>query len=122
MDEPGLMCLGQRIRNLGCDLDGFAIRQRSRREQGSQRLATNHLHCDIVRAVEVSKLVNGDDIGMIQRGGRLGFALEPAESLRVVCYVVGQEFESNKATEIDVLCFVNNPHSSTAKLFNHPVM
>ena len=60
--------------------------------------------------------------GMIQRRGSPGFALEAAESLGVVRYIVGQEFKGNEATEIDVLCLVNNPHSSAAQLFNHPVM
>src|SRR5579863_663615 len=122
MNEAGFMRLGQRIGNLRCNRDSLAIRQWSGREQGTQRLATNQLHCNIVRAVQVTEFVNSNDVGMIQRRGRLGFALEAAESLRVVRYVVGQEFESNKATEIDVLCFVNNPHPSAAKLFNHAVM
>jgi len=36
----------------------------------------------------VAELVDGDDIGMIQRRCRLGFALKAAESLGVVRYVV----------------------------------
>src|SRR5579864_6300181 len=122
MNEAGLMRLGQRVGNLGSDGDCLAKRHCPRTDQRPQRLTPNHLHCDIGRAVQVSKFVNGHNVWMVQRRGGLGFALEAAESLGVVSYVVGQEFKSNKATEVGVLCLVNNSHSPAAKLFNHAVM
>lgn len=80
------------------------------------------MDCDIVRAVQVAKFVNAHNVRMVQRRGSLGFTLEATESLRVVRYVVGQEFKSHKATEVGILCFVDNAHSPAAKLFNHTVM
>ena len=47
----------------------------------------------------VVDLVNGADIGMVQRGGGLRLALEAAESLRIFGDVIGQELEGHEAAE-----------------------
>ena len=59
---------------------------------------------------------------MIQRRRILGFALEAAQGLRVLGYIVGQEFESDKATEIRVLGLVHHTHPPAAQLLDNAVM
>ena len=70
----------------------------------------------------VVNFVDRADVRMIQRGGGLGFALKAAESLRVFGYVVGQELESDKATEFDVLSLVDHTHAAAAELLDDAVV
>jgi hypothetical protein len=59
---------------------------------------------------------------MIQCGGRLSFALKAAEGLGVFGYVVRQELEGYKATEFDILSFVDHAHSAAAQLLDNAVV
>ncbi len=64
-----------------------------------QRHALQKLHGDEVRAILLANVVDRADVGMIQRRGRLRFALEAVQRLRVSGDVFGQELESDKAME-----------------------
>src|SRR5215469_8782253 len=46
--------------------------------------------------IVLADFINRADVRMIQCRGSLGFALEAAQSLRVLCYIVGEEFESHR--------------------------
>src|ERR1700683_2731778 len=59
---------------------------------------------------------------MIKSRGRLGFALETAEGLRILGYVVGQEFQCYKAAELHILGFINYAHTTGAEFFDYAVM
>ena len=48
--------------------------------------------------------------------------LAAVEGLRVFGYLVGQELEGNKPTELDVLGLVDHSHAATAKLLNDAVV
>src|SRR6202034_477144 len=56
------------------------------------------------------------------RGGRLGFALEAGECLRVFGYVVRQEFQGYKAAELHIFGFVDHPHATAAQLLDDAVV
>ena len=62
------------------------------------------------------------DVRMIQCRSRLGFALKAAECRWVFGYVVGQELQGNKPSELHILCFVNYTHPTTAELLNDAVV
>ena len=53
--------------------------------------------------------------GMIQGGGCLGFAAESFECLRVLRYLVWQEFQCDEAVEAYVFGFVDHTHSTAAE-------
>ena len=53
-----------------------------------QRGALQILHRDEGAAVLLADVMNGADVGMIQRGGGAGLALEPAERLPVESQIV----------------------------------
>jgi len=72
--------------------------------------------------VLVVNFVNCADIRMIQCRGGLGFTLEAAKRLQVFGYVIGKELESDKATELYILSFVDNTHASAAQLLDDAVM
>ncbi len=80
------------------------------------------LHRDEGLSVLVINLVDGADIRMIQCGRSLGFALKAGECLRVFGYIVGQELESHKAIEFDILGLIDDTHPAAAQLLDDAVV
>ncbi len=87
-----------------------------------QRHAVEKLHGDEHIAMLIVNFIDGTNVRVVQCGGGLGFALEPAERLRVFGYVVRQEFERDKAIEFDVLSLVHHAHATAAKLVHDTIM
>ncbi len=67
-------------------------------------------------------IVNRADVGMIEGGGGLGFALEALQGLMVLGHFFRQELERDEAVELGVLGLVDNTHPTAPKLLNNPVM
>ena len=80
------------------------------------------LHGDEGAAVLLADVMNGADVGMIQRGRGASLALEPAQRLPVASQFVRQELERDEATEPGVLRFVNHAHSAAAELLDDAVV
>ena len=70
----------------------------------------------------LADFVDGADVGMVQCGGGLGFALKTAESLGVLGYFVGQKLESDEAAEFGVLGLVDHTHPAAAELLDDAVV
>ena len=70
----------------------------------------------------VINFVDGADVGMIQRRGGLGFALEARQRLRVFGNFVGQELEGDKAAKLDVFGLVDHTHAAAAEFLNDAVV
>ena len=87
-----------------------------------QGVAIQKLHGDESLAVLLANVVNRADVGMVERGCSLGFALEAAECLRVAGHFVGQEFQAYKTVQPSVLGLVNHPHPAAAELFDNAVV
>ena len=96
--------------------------QRTPRDAVLERDTVQELHDDERMPIVLADLVNCADVRMIQRRGSLGFALEAAQRLRVLRNIVGQEFESDKATEVGILGLVHHTHPTAPKLFDDAVM
>ena len=62
-------------------------------------LALEQFHGDKRAAFEFSNIVNGADVGMIERGCGARFAAESLDGLRVLGNVVGKEFQRNVAAQ-----------------------
>ena len=67
-------------------------------------------------------LVDRADVGMVQSGSGLRFALKALEGLRVVGYIVGQELQGDEAAELGVLGLVDDAHAAAAELFDDAVV
>ena len=78
MDDSGGVGGGEAVGDLRGDVDklpnwdGFAVKQRA------QRLAFEEFAHDVLLPVFDAEVVDGDDIGMIERGDGAGFAFEAA--------------------------------------------
>ena len=87
-----------------------------------QGQAVEELHGDEGLAALVVNFVDGADVGMIQSGGGLRFALETGQGLGIFGNFVGQEFERYEAAEFEVFGFVDNPHAATTELFDDSIV
>ena len=67
MDDPRLMCCGQRGSHLFGDIEHFADLHRPALHALSQRLAFDKLGGDEVRPVRLADLINREDVRMVER-------------------------------------------------------
>jgi len=122
VDDPFGVRGIERVGNLDCEpeehigLDGFA------RDAMPQRHAVEKLHDDEGMAIFLPNLMDGTDIGMIQRRSRLRLALKPRQGLGVFDDVIGQEFQRDKSVEGYILCLVDDPHSAAAQFLDDAVV
>ena len=87
-----------------------------------QRQAVQKLHDDEWLPVLLSDFMDGADVGMVECGGCLCFALKTGECLRIFRNFIGQKLQSNKAAELDVLGFINHAHAAAAELLHDAVV
>ena len=87
-----------------------------------QSFAVETFHGQVGLAVGFADVVNGADVGMIQRGGGARFAAEAFERLRVFGQFIGEEFQRDEAAEVGVLSLVNHAHAATAEFFDDAVV
>ena len=83
MNNPFLMRRRYSARNLLRILARLAHRQRPRTQPLAQRLAFQKFRDDIRRAIVLAKIMNRQDVGMIERRNRLRLLLEPQHPLRI---------------------------------------
>jgi hypothetical protein len=73
-------------------------------------------------AVVLAEIVNGADVGMVQRRGSAGFQAKALEALRIASDVFGEKLESDRASEVGIFGFVDDAHSAAAEFFEDPVV
>ena len=74
---PGRVGLGESFGDLGGEIEEAPGRERlSRGEQLAQGLSLDELHGDVEGAVGLADVVDGQDVGVVESGGRSGFLLE----------------------------------------------
>jgi hypothetical protein len=71
---------------------------------------------------EITDVVDGANIRVIQCGGRLRLTLEAAKRLRITSHLVGQELEGNEAVEAGIFGLIDDAHTPAAELFDHAVV
>ena len=81
-----------------------------------QRLALEQLHGDERLALVLADVVDRADVGVLERGGRAGLALQPLERLRVPAQLLRQELQRHAAAELQVLRLVDDAHAAAAEL------
>ena len=120
-DALGVRCV-EPFGNLHRKIEEFVDFERFASDALPQRLALEELHRKKIPAAHLSNLVDGADIGMVQCGGSSRFAAKPLRRLRVVDQLVGEEFEGDAATELEILGFIDLTHTSAANLFQYPIV
>ena len=78
-------------------------------------MAIEKFHGDEGAAFGFADVVDGADVGVIEGGGGLRFALETGERLRIGGDVFGEEFECDEAMEAGVFGFVDDAHAAATE-------
>jgi hypothetical protein len=76
---------GQSSGNLDSDLEDWAEVKFLLSHVLSERIAFDEFRADKVHIIFATNFVNGENVGMIQRGGRPGFLLKTSQSFLIGC-------------------------------------
>ena len=87
----------------------------------AQRHSLQKLHGYEGATVLLADIVNGADVGMVQRRCSLGFALKAGQGNGAAGQVVGQELEGNETMQADVFSFVDHPHAAAPEFLEDAV-
>ncbi len=79
----------ERIRDFNGQQEQLLVIQRTAGDDVFKRQAVQILHGDECSSLLLSDVVNGADVGMIQGGRRLRFALETGQRLRITANFLG---------------------------------
>ena len=115
MDDAGAMSVGQRRRHLDADVDRRRGVEGTASCEVAERPAVHELVGDEVRARRVADVVNRDDVRVIQRRRRPGFADESGQAVRVAGKGGWQHLQRHLAAEADVLSEIHLAHSALAE-------
>ncbi len=91
-------------------------------DQVFQGLAAETLHHDEQISLVLADLVDGADVGVVQRRRCAGLAAEAFEGLGVLGRDVGEEFQSDETAELSVFRFVDDTHPAATEKFEDAVM
>ena len=84
--------------------------------------ALHELHHDEGAAIMFLNVVDGADIGVIQRRGGPRFTLETLQHLSVFGNIVRQEFQRDEASQAHVFGLVDHAHTAAAEFLDNPIM
>ena len=112
----------ERVGNFDAEVEQRFDFERTSADQVLQRFSVEAFHGEIGVAAVFADVVNGTDVGMIQRGRGFGFAAKTFEGLRVARQILGEKFQRDETVEAGVLRFVNDAHASAAQFFDDAVM
>ena len=115
MDDALLVGRRQPARDLGADLDGLAHGQGAARHALAQRLAFEQLRHDVGRALVVTRVVDRQDVGMVELARGAGLLLEAAEPVGVGREGGGQDLDRHVARQARVAGAVDLAHSARAQ-------
>ena len=79
------------------------LRRQPAVDQLLQRAALDVLHRDVVGAVELAAVEDGDDVRVLEAGRRLGLAAEALDELAVLGEAAVQDLQRDLALQVGVL-------------------
>jgi len=112
----------QRIGDLGSERQQHSNLQRAPGDAIAERQPVQKLHGDEGFAALPADVVNGANIGMIQRGGGLSLELKSRQRVRVSGNLFRQELEGHEAMQPRVLSFVHHAHTATTQFLEDAVV
>jgi hypothetical protein len=99
MHQTGRVRRRQPVGHLRGDIDRLRRGHRAGLDHAPQSVAADQFGSDPVCAVIAADVVNGDDVGVIERAGRAGFALETGDAVRVARQGGGQYLDGHLALQ-----------------------
>src|SRR2546425_11425246 len=101
MHDAALVRVREGARHLHQDLPDLGRRERTARGQhGRERLAAQKLHDKIDHPAGLADAIDRNDAGVLELGGRAGFALEPLDELLVERQGERQDLDRHVALQV----------------------
>ncbi len=95
---------------IGVEIFSGSMGQRGFIEDGTERASLNQLHGKIEVAVFIDpQLVYGDDVGVAQLRGDLGFLYQPTAPVPGILLVLEKLFLGDISKQIGIKCFFDSP-------------
>ena len=121
MDDAFLVRRGQPGGDRHAVVDGLPCHEGAVAEQVAQRLPLQELADDVGLTVVRTDVVDGDDVGVIERRRGLCFLREPAQAVGIDRVVGPQDLDGDSATQPLVSGAINFAHAPTAEEIANPV-
>src|SRR3954463_12881743 len=102
MDDALVVRRVERVRYLNSDIEQTVEHHRRARDHAVERGAFELLHADEPLAIRFVDLVDGADVGMVQRRSRPRFPLEAFECCGIARQLWRKKFERDAAAELQV--------------------
>jgi hypothetical protein len=119
MNDPLLVRGRQTTRNLFTVLGGFAHRQGAGTHPLAQGLTLQKLGHEVRRAFMLAEVVNGEDVGMIQRCNRLRLLLKTPQLLGIAGESPRQDLDRDLAVEPRIPRPIHLAHAASAQRTNN---
>ena len=114
MHDADLVRGFERVGNLSRNRDGIGCGHRTARNPRRQVLARYQLHHEGPHTSGFLESVNLRDVGMIQRGERLGLSRESGDAIGVTAERVRENLQGDVAVEFRVTGAIDLAHSAGA--------
>ena len=112
VDDSGGVGGGEAVGNLRRDVEQLAGRNGLAGEQGTERFALDEFADDVLLAGLDAKVVDGDDVGVVERGDGAGLALEAAAVIGAGGACPREDLDGDVAIEPGVAGAVDLAHAA----------
>ena len=113
---------GQGVGERHGDLEELLERQAAGRNELGEGLALDVLHGEEALAVGLFDRIDGDDVGMVERGDRLDLALEAGEAVGIFGEGRRQSLQGDLAMQAQILGEVDDPHAALTQFRQDPIV
>ena len=111
MDDAGGVGGGEGVGDLGGVVDDLGDAEAAAGDEFVEGAAGDELHDDDVHAGFVDDVMDGDDVGVVERGGGLGFLEEALAEGGIGGLVGAEDLEGDRAIELEVARFIHFAHA-----------
>ena len=122
MDHPGAVRLTKTLADLNGIFDDRVERQWLFVGKVMERLPFDVFHSKEGTTIVLADLVNGDDVGMIEFGRRLGFPFESSAAFGILTEMRRKELECDFPIEFGVLREIDLTHATGTDALDDAIM
>jgi hypothetical protein len=116
VQNPLLMRVVNRLRDCPEITGGLLRGQRSIAHELREVLALDVIHREEMVAVVNANLMDGDDVGMLERRRRRRFGPKPMDELARSVLTAQDQLQGNCSSEVALACAIHHAHSAPGNL------
>ena len=122
MDDARAVGGGEGIGDLGAVVDDLGDAEAAAGDDIGESAAGDHFHDHDFGAIVGEDVVDGDDVGVIEGGGGLGFLHEAAAAVGIAGVIGAEDFEGDDAIELEVFGFIDLAYAAGANFLQDLIL